>query len=407
MADPFPPQSLPPHPRRHRPSRESPYREETVVFRNSLGLALKGHLLSKWTESPFSSPHHKASGAAIAPSSGSPPHPAHPSSLTATLTFSTPSTSPPSLSSSPSPSPSSYSPSSAASLLQSSLTIDPSPSPSLFPRAVILCHGMAAHQHWGFLPELSDALLKEVPGISAVLRFDFTGCGGSEGDFEYGGYGRQASDVGSAVQWLRSRGYGVWALVGHSMGGNAVLLYAADHHDIPHVVNLSARYQMTRGLPFGSDQLSALQSQGFFLWRPKGDTGGLDEVKVTQATMNERLSLDMDCVRRITARTLTVHGTTDAVIPVADAHAYAELIPAHTLRTLDDADHNYSSAECRLLLVTTVCEWLSKAGRESISGSPALTPVSPARGVLLPPVHPLVNGGGGGGGGVSGGPHPS
>ena len=236
---------------------------------------------------------------------------------------------------------------------------------------------MAASSVWGFLPELADSLLKEVPGISAVLRFDFTGCGQSEGAFEYGGYASQVSDIGAAVATMRGRGYAVWGLVGHSMGGNSVLLYASDHPDIPHIVNLSARYRMTRGLPFGPEQLSALQSQGWFMWRPKGVQMG--EVRVTQQTMNERLTLDMDVVRRISARTLTVHGTGDTVIPVADAHSYAELVPLHTLRTIDDADHNYTTEGSRLLMITTVVEWLSKGGRESLGSSPALTPVSPAR----------------------------
>ena len=397
----LPPHLPPPiHPslpsRKARHSREGPYREEVFTFRNSLGLALKAYLLSKPFDSPLSSPHR----------------PTHP----AASTLSTPSTSP----LSHPPTPQSFSPS-TPSVLQSSSPFDPAssapappsfptfpsapPSPSSsfpppLPRALIVCHGMAVSSQWGFLPDLTDSLLKEVPGVSAVLRFEFTGCGSSEGDFEYGGYARQVSDISSAVATLRTRGYAVWALIGHSMGANSVLLYASEHHDIPHVVSLSARYRMTRGLPFGAEQLAALQSQGWFTWRPK--SASMDEVRVTQETMNERLTLDMDVTRRITARTLTVHGTGDSVIPVADAHSYAELVPQHTLRTIDDADHNYSTEGARLMMITTVVEWLSKGGRESVGSSPALTPASPARGTSGQGVGAL------GGGGMNGvGAHPT
>lgn len=403
----------PPHPssssssRKHRHSRESPFREEIVYFRNSAGNMLKGYLLSKWNDSPYSSPHHQKPNHSPYPLPVHPHPHAPPSALHFASTITTPSTSPPSNSSSPSASPPSVSPR-TPSLLQSSLIIDapttsfstpsspsshPSPPlplsfPSLPspPRCLLLCHGMAAHSQWGFLPSLAESLLREVPSVASVLRFDFTGCGGSEGEFEYGGYGRQVSDIGSAAAWMRGRGYAVWGLVGHSMGGNAVLLYAAEHHDVPHVVNLSARYRMTRGLPFGSDQLTALQESGFFYWRPKGT--GMGEVKVTQSTINERLSLDMDAVRRITARVLTVHGVDDTAIPVEDAHSLAELIAHHTLRTLDDADHNYTTEQARLLMITTVSEWLSKA-------SQPVTPHSPMRTVTnATPTHPpaLLNG---------------
>ena len=244
-------------------------------------------------------------------------------------------------------------------------------------------------------------MLKEVSGVSAVLRFDFTGCGQSEGVFEFGGYSKQLEDISSAVAAMRSRGYAVHALIGHSMGGNCVLLYASSHHDIPNIVNINGRYQMTRGLPFGPEQLTALQQHGYFMWKPRGAT--LDTVRVTQETINERLSLDMDCVRRIASkdeyghyrvRVLTVHGNNDAVVPVQDAHQYAELINNHTLRTLDDCDHNYITQQAKLMLVTTVCEWMSReaASEKRLSAGTAngvdSGHSSPIRSTTLPPPHP-------------------
>ena len=266
---------------------------------------------------------------------------------------------------------------------------------------------MAVHSQWGFIPELCDSVLKEVSGISAVFRFDFTGCGQSEGEFDYGGYRKQVADIGSAVAAVRARGYAVHALIGHSMGGNSVLLYAASHpNDIPAIVNINCRYQMTRGLPFGPDQLTALQQHGFFDWKPRGTT--LDTVRVTQETINERLSLDMDCVRKIASRdesgqyrvrVLTVHGNNDTVVPVQDAHRFAELINNHTLRTLDDCDHNYTTQQAKLMLITTVCEWMSKentadkrhstgSGSSSAANGTDTVHYSPTRTTTLPPPHP-------------------
>ena len=280
----------------------------------------------------------------------------------------------------------------------------PVPSPPLAaPRVAIVCHGMAVHSQWGFLPELCDAVLKEVSGMSAVLRFDFTGCGQSEGQFDFGGYRKQTDDIQAAVAAMRARGYAVHALLGHSMGGNCVLLHSSAHPDIPNVVNISGRYAMTRGLPFGPEQLASLQQQGWFDWKPRGAL--VDSVRVTQETINERLSLDMDCARRIGSsrdelghyrvRVLTVHGNNDAQVPVQDAHQYAELISNHTLRTLDDCDHNYTTPQAKLMLVTTVCEWMSKEATNdkrqstgSLGGAADSNHSSPLRSTTLPPPHP-------------------
>jgi putative redox protein len=60
----------------------------------------------------------------------------------------------------------------------------------------------------------------------AVLRFDFTGLGGSEGEFGNTGFSSNVEDIVAAAAWL-SREHGPPAiLVGHSLGGAAVLAAA-------------------------------------------------------------------------------------------------------------------------------------------------------------------------------------
>lgn len=53
----------------------------------------------------------------------------------------------------------------------------------------------------------------------------------------------------SAVGWLRSHGLHALGLVGHSKAGSGVVLYAAKYDDVPRVVNVSGRFEMTRGAP--------------------------------------------------------------------------------------------------------------------------------------------------------------
>lgn len=60
-----------------------------------------------------------------------------------------------------------------------------------------------------------------------VLRFDFTGLGESEGDFENTNFSGNVDDLIAAVAWLEKNYSAPTLLVGHSLGGTAVIFAAA------------------------------------------------------------------------------------------------------------------------------------------------------------------------------------
>src|SRR5438046_6275789 len=61
----------------------------------------------------------------------------------------------------------------------------------------------------------------------AVLRFDFTGLGGSEGEFANTTFFSNVADLVAAADWLKRERIAPSILVGHSLGGAAVLAVAA------------------------------------------------------------------------------------------------------------------------------------------------------------------------------------
>src|SRR5262249_45629676 len=67
---------------------------------------------------------------------------------------------------------------------------------------------------------ISSALAER--GI-AVLRFDFTGLGGSEGDFANTNFSSNVDDLVAAADFLRREHRAPALLVGHSLGGTALL----------------------------------------------------------------------------------------------------------------------------------------------------------------------------------------
>jgi len=64
----------------------------------------------------------------------------------------------------------------------------------------------------------------------AVMRFDFTGLGGSDGDFANTNFTSNVEDLVAAAEHLRAEGMAPTLLIGHSLGGTAVLTAA---HKVP------------------------------------------------------------------------------------------------------------------------------------------------------------------------------
>lgn len=73
-----------------------------------------------------------------------------------------------------------------------------------------------------------------------VLRFDFTGLGNSEGEFANTNFTSNTDDVLAAVDWLRTEHRAPQLLIGHSLGGAAVLAIAGEIPEIRAVATIGA-----------------------------------------------------------------------------------------------------------------------------------------------------------------------
>src|SRR5438552_8304070 len=75
-----------------------------------------------------------------------------------------------------------------------------------------------------------------------VLRFDFTGLGASEGDFANTNFSSNVADIIRAADVLRNRDAAPKILVGHSLGGTAVLAAASHVPEAVAVVTIGALF---------------------------------------------------------------------------------------------------------------------------------------------------------------------
>jgi len=81
-----------------------------------------------------------------------------------------------------------------------------------------------------------------------LLRFDFTGLGNSDGDFENTNFSSNVEDIYRAAEYLESEYEAPQLLIGHSLGGAAILFAASQIHSVKAVVTI--------GAPFGPGHIS-------------------------------------------------------------------------------------------------------------------------------------------------------
>ncbi|XP_024979524.1 uncharacterized protein LOC112516612 isoform X1 [Cynara cardunculus var. scolymus] len=205
---------------------------------------------------------------------------------------------------------------------------------------VILCHGYQCTKDHSLITDLASAVEKQ--GIS-VFRFDFSGNGESEGSFQFANYHKEVDDLHEVVRHFTKANRIVTAIVGHSKGGDVVLLYASLHRDVQTVVNVSGRCSLDRGIEqrLGDNYLERAKRDGYI--DVKSGTGEV-LLHVTEENLMERLNtnmheaglkIDKDC------RVLTVHGSADDIIPVEDASEFDKIIKNHKIRIIEGANHVY------------------------------------------------------------------
>ncbi|XP_010262102.1 PREDICTED: uncharacterized protein LOC104600705 isoform X1 [Nelumbo nucifera] len=232
---------------------------------------------------------------------------------------------------------------------------------------VILCHGFRCSKESSIITNLATVLEKE--GISA-FRFDFSGNGmcshgllfpykgtavmllrlqeikvESEGSFQYGNYGGETDDLHAVVLHFSRLKRLITAILGHSKGGDVVLLYASRFPDVHTVINVSGRFYMERGIEdrLGKDFMERIKKDGFIdVWHKTGKVA----YRVTKESLMDRLNTDMHAASlsiKRDCRVLTIHGSMDEIVPIEDALEFSKIIPNHKLHMVERADHAYSS----------------------------------------------------------------
>lgn len=191
----------------------------------------------------------------------------------------------------------------------------------------------------------------------AVLRFDFTGLGASDGDFANTNFSSNVEDLVHAADHLRAAWQAPAILIGHSLGGAAVLA-AADR--IP-----EAKAIVTIGAP--ADPAHVLHNLGCSLDTIRAE--GEAEVKIAGRPFRIRRSFIEDAesqrlegkIATLGRALLVMHAPLDTVVGVDNAtRIFTAAKHPKSFVTLDDADHLISRPVDARYAADVISAWVSR-----------------------------------------------
>ena len=196
--------------------------------------------------------------------------------------------------------------------------------------AVISCHGMFSNKD-GEKHVLLGKILERsnIP----LLRFDFEGCGGSEGSLFDLSYSSRIEDLNAAISYLATQGVERFALFGSSMGGSIALLAAARDERIVAIATLAAIAHVSAFLERHPEAILSWETLGVF----QSPYGPISEEFYNDAKTHDVLS----AATIIRAPVLVLHSVDDAVVPVMDAHDIASALRNVSLDIVDHAGHTF------------------------------------------------------------------
>jgi putative redox protein len=176
----------------------------------------------------------------------------------------------------------------------------------------------------------------------AVLRFDFTGLGHSEGEFENTSFTSNVDDLVAADKALAARGMPPSLLIGHSLGGAAALKAAAMLTGIKAVVTIGAPFDPGHVTHHFAHAIPEIEDQGV----AEVDLGGRP-FRISKGFVEDISTANLKvAIGNLGAALLVLHAPRDATVGIANASdIFMAAKHPKSFVTLDNADHLMTGAK--------------------------------------------------------------
>lgn len=191
-----------------------------------------------------------------------------------------------------------------------------------------------------------------------VLRFDFTGLGESEGEFEDTNFTSNVNDIAAAAEYLSEHYSSPELLVGHSLGGTAVLMAGSQMDSVKAIATIGAPCEPDHVLKLLKEDIEDIRQQGKATVTLAGRDFSVKSqfVEDLEAQGIQRILEDMR-----EKSLLVMHSPQDKTVEVINARAIYEA--AHhpkSFVSLDGADHLLSHKEDSLYAGDLIACWVQR-----------------------------------------------
>lgn len=220
------------------------------------------------------------------------------------------------------------------------------------PKAYVLfAHCFTCSKNLKSVEHISRAFTQE--GM-AVLRFDFTGLGQSEGDFSDTNFTSNLSDLRDAYKFLETNFEAPQIIVGHSLGGAAVLYVAAELANVKAVATI--------GAPSAPDHVTHLLANG----RAELETKGKAEVNIggRPFCIKKQFLDDLESkqrsgvIKNLGKSLLIIHSPQDTIVGIENAQEiYSKAMHPKSFISLDGADHLMSKEPDARYVGMVIANW--------------------------------------------------
>lgn len=191
----------------------------------------------------------------------------------------------------------------------------------------------------------------------AVLRFDFTGLGQSKGEFADTNFSSNLSDLKDAYSFLEKYYEAPQIMVGHSLGGAAVLHVSGELKNVKAVATI--------GAPSTSDHVAHLLENGKKELEEKGEA----DVNIGGRTfkMKKQFLDDLEekkgesVIKNLKRSLLVIHSPQDKIVGIENAQEiYVEAMHPKSFVSLDGSDHLMTKEADARYAGSIISSWSSR-----------------------------------------------
>ena len=201
----------------------------------------------------------------------------------------------------------------------------------------------------------------------AVLRFDFTGLGASDGEFANTNFSSNCTDLLRAADWLRDNVEAPSILIGHSLGGAAVLGVAGDIAEVRAVATIGAPADAAHVAHNFHADLETIERDGSAEVTLAGRKFSiqkqfLDDIRGQNLT---------DRIAAMKKALMVLHSPVDDTVGIDNAATIFQAARhPKSFVSLDKADHLLTDAEDAAYAAEIIAAWASRfIARETVAAS--------------------------------------